>query len=248
MRHDLIVPPKASPVRKRNAQFQDTAADTVLAHVLGKDDCGRIALVSSFGADAVVLLHMVSRIDAHLPVLFLDTELLFLETLAYQSDLADHLGLQDIRFLRADRHDLFAKDPDNLLHHFDPDACCDLRKVAPLATGLAEFDTWISGRKRYQSGTRSQIPIFETDAGGKLKVNPLADWAPGDVQAYIDAHELPRHPLVGRGYPSIGCKPCTTETTKGEDPRAGRWRDRGKLECGIHVLKSTATDAERSAA
>ena len=197
---------------------------------------GRIAMVSSFGAESVALLHLVAKVDPTTPVIFLNTEMLFPETLAYQTVVAQHLGLSDLRVIHPASDDLLREDPDNSLHMITPDACCDLRKTRPLAQALAGFDGWITGRKRYQSGAREDLPLFETDQAGRLKLNPLADWKAGDAAAYIRQHGLPPHPLVAQGYPSIGCAPCTSKVAAGEDPRAGRWRGSDKTECGIHFV------------
>jgi len=218
-----------------NAALGMAAPEDVLARALG-DFSGRIALVSSFGAESVVLLHMVARIDRGLPILFLDTELLFAETLAYQRELADALGLTGVRVVRPDPADLAGSDPDGRLHRRDPDRCCALRKSLPLETALRGYGAWITGRKRHQTAARAGLARFETDAGGRVKVNPLADWSGEDVRRYIEAHALPRHPLVGRGYPSVGCAPCTDPVAPGENMRAGRWRGLAKEECGIHFV------------
>ncbi|PQO24504.1 phosphoadenylyl-sulfate reductase [Rhodobacteraceae bacterium WD3A24] len=217
------------------AVYQGLSAEAVLAGALEDPGVGRLALVSSFGAESVVLLHMVSRVAPATPVLFIDTLMLFEETRAYQRDLAATLDLRDIRVIGPDREELFRRDPDALLHRSNPDACCDLRKTRPLERALEGFDGWITGRKRHQTGARADLPLFEAEGtDGRLKLNPLADWTPEDIGAYIDHHALPRHPLVARGFPSIGCTPCTSRTRPGEDPRAGRWRGRDKTECGIH--------------
>jgi phosphoadenosine phosphosulfate reductase len=218
-----------------NARFAERSAEAVLAHALS-GALGRVALVSSFGAESAVLLHMLARIDRAAPVLFIDTLMLFPETLAYQRDLAGSLGLTGVRVVRPDRRALFAADADALLHRADPDRCCDLRKSRPLAVALEGFDGWISGRKRVQGGARAALELFEHDPeSGRIKVNPLASWDARALAAYIDRHDLPRHPLVARGFPSIGCAPCTGPVAPGEDPRAGRWRGQEKTECGIHV-------------
>ena len=166
-------------------------------------------------------------------MLFLDTEMLFPETLRHQEEVAEALGLSDVRRIAPDRGATFLRDGDGLLHRRDPDACCALRKTEPLARALAPFDAWITGRKRHQGRARAAMPLVEA-ADGRLKVNPLAGWSREDVRAYARAHDLPRHPLVARGYPSIGCAPCTTPVRPGEDERAGRWRGLDKDECGIH--------------
>ncbi|WP_415403211.1 phosphoadenylyl-sulfate reductase [Tateyamaria sp. SN3-11] len=194
-----------------------------------------IALVSSFGAESVVLLHLAAMIKRDVPVIFIDTEMLFAETLVYQQDLAERLRLENVTVIRAD--DLAAQDPYNTLHQRDTDACCAVRKTRPLQAALATHSGWITGRKRYQSGSRASLEFFEVEDGtGRIKVNPLARWAPEDVAEYMDENRLPRHPLVAQGYPSIGCAPCTSKVATGEDARAGRWRDTDKDECGIHFV------------
>jgi phosphoadenosine phosphosulfate reductase len=218
---------------RRNLLHRKSDAQTILKHVLGDVQLGQVALVSSFGAEAVVLLHMVSEIDKNTPVIFLDTEMLFPETLTYQREVSARLGLTDVRVIGPDRNDVLTKDVDGLLHQADTDACCDLRKTRPLNAALEGFGGWITGRKRYQGGQRAQLPLFEKE-DRKIKINPLADWTSEDVQDYMNAHNLPRHPLVSQGFPSVGCMPCTTRVSALEDPRAGRWRDSEKTECGIH--------------
>jgi phosphoadenosine phosphosulfate reductase len=194
-----------------------------------------VALVSSFGADSAVLLHMIARIDRATPVLFLETGMLFAETLTYQRELAAHLGLTDLRLIRPDPNDLTNDDPDGQLHRENTDGCCFLRKTLPLRRALGPFGAWITGRKRAQAATRAGLELFEEDReNGLLKVNPLAQWDGAMVRAYMTEYDLPPHPLVARGYPSIGCAPCTTQVAPGEDPRAGRWRNQAKVECGIH--------------
>ncbi|WP_299145154.1 phosphoadenylyl-sulfate reductase [uncultured Tateyamaria sp.] len=194
-----------------------------------------IALVSSFGAESVVLLHLAAMVKRDVPVIFIDTEMLFAETLVYQQDVAERLRLENVTVIRAD--DIAAHDPDDTLHQRDTDACCALRKTLPLQRALAPYGGWMTGRKRYQSGTRARLEFFEVeDDTGRIKVNPLARWAPQDVRDYMDENRLPRHPLVAQGYPSIGCAPCTSPVAQGEDPRAGRWRDTNKDECGIHFV------------
>ncbi|MBC7165595.1 MAG: phosphoadenylyl-sulfate reductase [Roseovarius sp.] len=227
----------AERVAALNERYRHHSAISVLEHALGDSQAGRLALVSSFGAESVVLLHMVSVTRAATPVIFIDTEMLFAETLVYQQELAERLALRDLRIIRATPADLRAHDPDDTLHQRDTDACCALRKTQPLQRALAGFDGWITGRKRYQAGTRAALEFFEVEEGtGRIKVNPLAHWAREDIRTYMEENRLPRHPLVARGYPSIGCLPCTSPVRADEDPRAGRWRDQDKTECGIHLV------------
>lgn len=223
-----------------NGRYKHHAAITVMEKALDDDDTGDVAMVSSFGAESVVLLHMVSLIAPATPVLFIDTHMLFQETLDYQTEVAEKLGLTEVRKITADPKALAFEDPDNTLHQFNTDACCTLRKTAPLENALRDFDAWITGRKRYQSGTRATIDFFEVETPERIKINPLAHWAREDLQEYMIENRLPRHPLVAKGYPSIGCAPCTSPVKPGEDPRAGRWRGQEKTECGIHFIGGKA--------
>ncbi|MEJ0012055.1 MAG: phosphoadenylyl-sulfate reductase [Bauldia sp.] len=195
---------------------------------------GRIALVSSFGAESAVLLSLVAEVDRSLPVVFLDTGKLFAETIAYRHSLADHLGLTDVRTIIPDPDRLAAGDPHGALWMTNPDLCCHYRKTEPLNRALSGFDAWFTGRKRFQNRVRAELPVFEAD-GDRIKVNPLVNWSSDDLKAYTAKHALPEHPLVAKGFLSIGCVPCTTKVAPGEDPRAGRWRGLGKIECGIHT-------------
>ena len=183
---------------------------------------------------------MLSTIDRTIPVLFVDTEMLFPETLAYQTEVGEKLRLTGIEVIRPDRDETFLEDGENGLHRIDPDACCDLRKTRPLERALRPYEAWITGRKRYQGGRRVALDFFEADEAGRIKINPLAHFTPDDIKEYILNNRLPRHPLVDKGYPSIGCAPCTTRVAEGEDPRAGRWRGFEKTECGIHFTDGKA--------
>jgi len=231
-----VLPEQADRVAALNDRYRHHGATAVLEGALNDPEAGRIALVSSFGAESVVLLHLVAMVDPTTPVLFIDTQMLFQETLDYQRELAERLHLQDLRVIRANPLELAKEDPDGDLHQFNTDACCDLRKTRPLQKALNDFDGWITGRKRFQGATRAALEFFEADGPHRIKVNPLAHWEPADVQAYMEENRLPRHPLVARGYPSIGCAPCTSPVAPGEDPRAGRWRGEDKNECGIHFV------------
>lgn len=196
---------------------------------------GRIALVSSFGADSAVLLHMTAQIDKAMPVLFIDTQLLFEETLAYRDKLVALLGLTNVIALKPKPALLAVEDPENFLWARDPDRCCQIRKVLPLAEALEGYDAWITGRKRFQGRSREMLALFDSE-GSRVKVNPLAHWPAEKVADYLDAFNLPRHPLVAKNYLSIGCVPCTSPVKPGEDVRAGRWRGQAKIECGLHTL------------
>ena len=206
---------------------------------------GEVALVSSFGAESAVLLDLVAEVAPSIPVLFVDTGRLFGETLRHRDRLVERLGLTDVRILTPEPSAVAEADPFGVLWHADADACCRVRKVAPLARAIAPFAAWISGRKRFQAASRAAVPTFEAD-GSRFKINPLATWAPEALAARIAARDLPAHPLVAQGYPSIGCMPCTSRVAPGEDTRAGRWRGSDKTECGIHLGLSTAQEQDGS--
>ena len=219
-----------------NRMFRGSETEDWLRAVLEGSLAGDVAMVSSFGAESAALLHLISQIDASVPVLFLDTGKHFPETLAYRDELAERFGLNLVN-LYPDLEELQARDETGLRWSYDPDGCCDLRKVRPLERALARYDASFTGRKAFQSATRANLPRFEidtSDAQGRLKINPLIDWDADRIAAYFEEHDLPRHPLVERGFPSIGCSPCTRQVSEGEDPRAGRWSGWDKVECGIH--------------
>jgi phosphoadenosine phosphosulfate reductase len=197
----------------------------------------KLALVSSFGAESAVLLHLASKVKPDIPVLFLDTGMLFGQTLDYRRQLAAKLGLTDVRDLRPAYPDLATADPEAKLWQTDTDACCHVRKVLPLDRALAEFDGWVTGRKRFHGGSRLALPVVE-QADHQVKFNPLANWTKEDLDAYAAEYDLPAHPLVAQGFPSIGCWPCTNPVEEGQDVRAGRWAGQDKTECGIHVARA----------
>ena len=196
----------------------------------------KLALVSSFGTESAALLKVMADVDPAIPVIFLDTGWLFEETLAYRDTLVKALGLTDVRSIKPDDEALSRQDPDRELWFTDPDACCRIRKVEPLARALKPFSGWINGRKRFQGGTRADIPVVEDD-GVRLKFNPFANVSREEVEAIYTLAKLPPHPLVASGYQSVGCMPCSSRSSAGEDARAGRWRGRAKTECGIHTMK-----------
>jgi phosphoadenosine phosphosulfate reductase len=202
---------------------------------LGRD---RLALVSSFGTESAALLKVLADVDPAIPVIFLDTGWLFDETLAYRDTLIATLGLRDVRSIKPAEEALQREDPERDLWFSDPDACCRIRKVEPLARALAPFDGWINGRKRFQGGARAAIAVVEAD-GARLKFNPFANVSRADIEAIYATAKLPPHPLVASGFLSVGCMPCTSRTSADEDTRAGRWRGRPKTECGIHTVQTS---------
>jgi phosphoadenosine phosphosulfate reductase len=197
----------------------------------------KLALVSSFGAESAVLLDIVAKVDPAIPVLFLDTGMLFGQTLDYRRSLAKRLGLTDVRDLRPAYNDLATGDPGAKLWQSDTDACCHIRKVLPLDRALEGFEAWITGRKRFHGGDRLSLPVVE-QTPSHVKFNPLANWTRADLDAYMAEHDLPAHPLVEQGFPSIGCWPCTQPAEEGGDIRAGRWAGQDKSECGIHLARA----------
>lgn len=220
-----------------NNLFRGSDTQAMLEGVLTEGFAGEVAAVSSFGAESAVLLHLVGSIDPSVPVLFLDTGKHFPETIAYRDRLVEQLGLTGVRILTPDPDELAAKDANGLRWSFDPDGCCEIRKVRPLAKALTGFDASFTGRKAFQAQTRAHLPRFEldtSDAEGRLKINPLIDWSASQIAAYFNLHDLPQHPLIAQGYPSIGCSPCTRPVAPGEDARSGRWAGWDKVECGIH--------------
>lgn len=223
----------ASLVLDLSLRYRDLDGFELLCAVIDRDFFGRVAVVSSFGAESAVLLDLVAQVDPATPVIFLDSGKHFPETRAYRDLLVDHLGLSDVRSVGPEPGDLAGQDPDGRLWQSDPDRCCDLRKVRPLHQALAGFDAWITGRKQHQGGERTELPIVEA-VDGRIKVNPLSPWSRDRVLGAFRGRGLPSHPLVAEGYRSIGCAPCTRATAPGEAPRDGRWALCGKTECGIH--------------
>ncbi|MGA9433878.1 MAG: phosphoadenylyl-sulfate reductase [Roseobacter sp.] len=224
-------------VSELNQEMRHHSATDVIRTALAK--ITPLSLVTSFGAESVALLHLTAMVDRNIPVLFVDTEMMFTETLVYQQEVAERLGLRNLRILRSAH--IAQQDPDGTLHKTNPDRCCNLRKTEPLQSALSGSNGWLTGRKRFQSGTRAHLEFFEVESEtGRIKVNPLAYWAAEDVAEYIAENRLPRHPLVAQGFPSIGCAPCTSPVQEGEDIRAGRWRETAKDECGIHFENGTA--------
>jgi phosphoadenosine phosphosulfate reductase len=228
-----IDPATRAKLAQLRAAAQGRDATGILELVLRDEFAGQAAVVSSFGSESAVLLHMVAAIDPNTPILSLNTGKLFGETLRYRDRLQDRLGLGDLRSLAPHPIDRATRDPQETLWSRDTDACCNFRKVLPLKRALEGFAAQITGRKRFQTAERATIMPIEYFEG-RFRFNPLADWSLTDLDAYMDKHDLPRHPLVDDGYPSIGCMPCTRRVQVGESYRDGRWSGLEKDECGIH--------------
>ena len=224
---------KAVDAARLSEKLADASPTEVVAEALRLVGRDRLAVASSFGIESATLLKIVADVEPSIPVLFLDTGWLFPETLAYRDTLIARLGLTDVRTITPSANQVAAQDPVLNLWSTDPDACCYLRKVEPLSGALADFDGWINGRKRYQGGQRISIPAVEVE-GPRLKFNPLATVSPAEIVQMFKAWNLPRHPLAGQGFSSVGCMPCTRRTNPGDNARAGRWTDSEKTECGIH--------------
>lgn len=219
-----------------NAAYDHLDGRELLRVIIEREFPGRIALASSFGAEAGILLDLVAEVAPKTPVLFLDTLKLFDETLRYKDQLVEQLGLTNIRVLRPDAAELAAEDPDETLWSRNYDGCCDLRKVRPLDRALADYEAWITGRKRFHGNNRATLPMIEAE-DGKIKINPLARWTPAEIVAAFKAKDLPLHPLVAKGYLSIGCTTCTRRVNPDKAVRAGRWTENEKTECGIHKAR-----------
>lgn len=217
-----------------NGMFDEMDALGVLRYAVSDVLPGDVAIVSSFGADSAVLLHMVAQVDPSMPVYFLETGKHFAETLDYVETLKRQLGLINVHAVHPNPNDVARFDPRGDLWETDPDSCCHIRKTEPLEPVTEQYGGWVTGRKRYQTAERGVLPHFELTSDDRIKVNPLAHFTDADVVEYRQKHNLPEHPLYAKGYKSIGCAPCTSVVAEGEDPRAGRWRGFNKQECGIH--------------
>jgi phosphoadenosine phosphosulfate reductase len=237
-----VLPPRSvgdlPPAEALADALRGASPAEVIAKALQAVGREHLAVVSSFGTESAALLKVMADVDAAIPVIFLDTGWLFEETLAYRDTLIQTLGLRDVRSIKPLQETLSREDPERELWFSNPDACCRIRKVEPLARALAPFTAWINGRKRFQGGLRAAIPVVEQD-GARLKFNPFADISREEIEAIYKLSNLPPHPLAASGYLSVGCMPCTSRTAPDEDARAGRWRGRGKTECGIHTVKAS---------
>ena len=192
----------------------------------------KIAVTSSFGAESPVILHLVSKIDKSVPVIFLNTGKLFPKTLEYLKIIRKKLNLTNIKIFKPDQDFLKKYDPNGNLHKTNPNLCCHIRKTLPLKKSMINYDAWINGRKRFHGFERSKLKKIEM-VNGLIKINPLADWSFNQIKNYMLNNNLPEHPLITEGYKSIGCQPCTSKSK--DSIRDGRWADSLKSECGIHV-------------
>jgi len=198
----------------------------------------KIVLACSFGAEDVVLVDMIHRINPSVPVFYLDTDFLFPETYAIRDRIIDRYQLKPAQVLQVKSlltPEQQAGQLGEALWMNDPDRCCQVRKVEPLTRVLKGFDAWVTGIRRDQAPTRANAKPIEWDGKFQLvKVNPLVKWSWSDVWTYIKVYEVPYNPLHDQHYPSIGCIHCTKPVMPGQDPRSGRWQGSAKTECGLH--------------
>ncbi len=216
-----------------NTAFRDLTTREMLDRLLNGRVAGRVAVISSFGAEAAVLLKLVADKDPTTPVVFLDTRKHFSETLRYVDDLMDALGLTTLVRARPSLARVAVDDPEGTLASTNSDRCCYIRKTLPMISVLKNYDCVLTGRKRFQTSERSQMNYVEIQESW-LRINPLADWGREQILEFLEKHNLLQHPLVSMGYPSIGCEPCTSQS---KEYRAGRWTNQEKTECGIHITE-----------
>jgi phosphoadenosine phosphosulfate reductase len=235
---EILGVPALPPAAALDDVLRHASPAEVIAAALKIVGREHLALVSSFGTESAALLKVMADVDPAIPVVFLDTGWLFQETLDYRDTLTRQLGLTDVRSIKPFEETLSREDPDKELWFSNPDACCRIRKVEPLARALKPFSAWINGRKRFQGGARADIPVVEQD-GARLKFNPFANVSREEIEAIYKSANLPPHPLAAKGFLSVGCMPCTSRSEADEDARAGRWRGRDKTECGIHTTPTS---------
>ena len=236
-------------LEKLNREFETKKPEEIAAWAV-REFPGRIAMASSFGPESGVLLHMVSRIDPAVPVLFLETGYHFPETLQYKEELVRLLGLKRVLDLKADpkRKAEVVKQYEGVPYEKNPDLCCQINKVEPIDKALAEFGAWMSGIRRHQTDFRKSIRIIEEYKKGEaelFKISPLANMTSREMWWYLREHNIPKHPLYDKGYLSVGCWPCTRPVQVGDDERSGRWAGKAKTECGIHTFMEVKENKEK---
>jgi phosphoadenosine phosphosulfate reductase len=230
-------PEMVAELKRASDAFESQQPQDVLKDAI-KRFASKIVVACSFGAEDVVLVDMVHRIDPSIPLFYLDTDFLFPETYETRDRIIQQYALKPAQVIQV--QSLLTPDQQAAQHgpalwSTEPDRCCQLRKVEPLTRVLKGYDAWITGIRRDQSPTRANAGLIEWDGKFQLvKVNPLARWTWADVWTYIKVYEVPYNPLHDQNYPSIGCTHCTAPVAPGEDPRAGRWKTFTKTECGLH--------------
>ena len=194
----------------------------------------KITYICSFGTESAIILHMISKINRKFPIFLLNTHFLFPETIAYKNKLLKELNLTNCLDIFPDHSLIQREDPENNLWENNEDRCCEIRKVKPLDKILKNYSSWISGRKSYHQGERINLKPFEL-LNEKIVVNPLINIKKKEAENYFEANNLPEHPLLKEGYFSIGCIHCTFKTNDKKSIRSGRWKNKIKTECGIHL-------------
>ncbi len=233
--HPMTITSPDHVVERLNAELRGKGPHEIIRVAL-REFGRKLTYVSSFGAESAAMLGLIADVDQGMPIVFIDTGMHFHQTLHYRDTLGQVLGLTDIRTFHPVKDEVKAVDPKGVLNKTDPNACCDVRKVRPLAPALEGFDAWITGRKRFHGGGRTKLPVVEYFEG-RYKINPLADQMPEDLAALVAEKHLPPHPMVAEGYPSIGCWPCTARPLDPTDIRSGRWVGFRKEECGLHLTR-----------
>jgi phosphoadenosine phosphosulfate reductase len=208
-----------------NAEFQRLPASKIIQWAV--DSFAPHLCLTASMTDAV-LIDLAVKVDPSIEVVFIDTGYHFPETLATVEEVRKHYGL-NLRMMTVARQD-------EALWKADPENCCSAVKVGQLDRALAGKQAWMSGLRRVEAANRETTPVIARDIRGLIKINPIVTWTDQDVAGYIADHGVPVNPLTERGYPSIGCMPCTTPVGDGEDARAGRWRGSDKSECGLHLI------------
>lgn len=231
----MVLETPEQKVERLNAELRGKSPQEIIRAAV-REFGRRLTYVSSFGAESAAMLSFIAEVDAGMPIVFIDTGMHFHQTLQYRDSLSAHLGLTDVRTFHPVKDEVKAVDPKGVLNKTDPNACCEVRKVRPLAPALEGFDAWITGRKRFHGGGRANLPVVEYFEG-RFKVNPLVNLTQEDLQALVAERHLPPHPLVAEGYPSIGCWPCTARPVDPNDIRSGRWVGFTKEECGLHLKR-----------
>ena len=225
--------PSISFLDSLNEDYNNLSPMEIIEQSINDVFKNEIAYVCSFGTESAIILHMISKTEKNLPIILINTNFLFDETLKYKNYLLKKLSLKNFIEIFPDKTDLYSEDNNNILWRTDQDRCCNIRKVLPLQKELKKYKAWISGRKSYHNGERRSLKPTEI-LNRKIVVNPLANIKKDFVDSYFEKENIDRHPLFEKGYLSIGCIHCTQKAINPNDPRSGRWSDKIKTECGIH--------------
>jgi phosphoadenosine phosphosulfate reductase len=222
-------------IKQLSRRFEKSGVEEILEWVVAQFGNG-LAMTSNFGAEGVVVIEKMSRISRETPIIYIQTGFQFAETDELKEKLRRRFAVNIVEA----RSELSVEEQNRIhgerLYERDPDLCCRIRKVEPLARALEPYDAWIAALRRDQSPTRANIGVVEWNARHELvKINPLATWTRSDVWNYIVSNDLPYNRLYDEGYMSIGCVPCTRRVAAGAHERSGRWEGRKKMECGIHL-------------